>query len=229
MIKIPYKEENTFIRNLFIKENGDWVLPYQHYIITEKVTKNNITDYKYTTIFENGVFISSNEGESWDCSEEPSYLNDTVKLEFPYHENNVVELSDGSLAMLMRVDKTGFIYRTDSFDNGMKWSKPYATNIPNPGAKFRLFKLRDGRIILINNPNNIKYAPYLFHGVCRNPLSMWISNDDMKSWYLKRDLITFPGRLSYPDGFIDEKEEYVHFTFDYNRHDVIYVGAAINV
>jgi hypothetical protein len=45
---------------------------------------------------------------------------------------------------------------------------------------------------------------------------------------VKRDLVTFPGSLSYPDGFVDESEGYIHFAFEYNRHDSIYVGAKID-
>ena len=39
------------------------------------------------------------------------------------------------------------------------------------------------------------------------------------------DLCTFPGALSYPDGEIEETDEgiFLHFAFDYNRHDAIYM------
>jgi hypothetical protein len=49
----------------------------------------------------------------------------------------------------------------------------------------------------------------------------------MRTWAYKRDLFQFPGQLQYPDGFVDEVEGYVHFVFDYNRHDVIYWGAKL--
>ena len=40
-------------------------------------------------------------------------------------------------------------------------------------------------------------------------------------------LTDFPGMLPYPDGVVDEDERYVHFVFDYNRHNVIYWGAQL--
>lgn len=224
---IPFKNDKTFIRNLFIRENGQWILPYQHYILTDKTKRNRLSEYHYTTIYENGVFMSNDKGETWTCNTTPSILNDSVELKFNYHENNVTELSDNTLVMLIRVDKTGYLYRSDSSDGGVSWSKPIITDIPNPGSKFRLFKISDGRIILIHNPNNKITKQKVFSSMCRNPLSIWISDDDMKSWSIKRDLVDFPGQLAYPDGFVDDKEEYVHFAFDYNRHDVIYVGAKI--
>ncbi|MFZ4778219.1 MAG: hypothetical protein ACOYM3_22840, partial [Terrimicrobiaceae bacterium] len=92
----------------------------------------------------------------------------------------------------------------------------------------RLFLLRDGRIILIHNPNpSRKGCTATTNQPNRNPLAMWISDDGMKSWGYRRILTDFPGSHSYPDGFVDDKEEYVNFTFDYNRHDLIYWGAEI--
>ena len=49
----------------------------------------------------------------------------------------------------------------------------------------------------------------------------------MQTWQHRRTLIDFPGQLQYPDGFVDADEKYVHFAFDYNRHDLIYVGAKL--
>jgi len=58
-------------------------------------------------------------------------------------------------------------------------------------------------------------------------LAIWISDDDMESWGYQRVLTDFPGHLAYPDGVVDTAEEYLHFAFDYNRHDVIYWGAKL--
>ena len=44
----------------------------------------------------------------------------------------------------------------------------------------------------------------------------------MRTWGYRRILTDFPGMLAYPDGVVDDREEYLHFAFDYNRHDVIY-------
>jgi len=49
----------------------------------------------------------------------------------------------------------------------------------------------------------------------------------MGTWGYRRELTDFPGMLAYPDGVVDGDEGAVHFAFDYNRHDVIYWGAAL--
>jgi predicted neuraminidase len=222
---IPYKTEYTCVRNLLIRKDGTWVLPYQHYIVDEEeaadLQESGRPLYRtQRTVSENGVMVSRDQGATWD-----GY--DGAKLNLGYFnwaENNVAELSDGTLAMLIRVDRTGVIYRSDSTDGGKSWSDPSPTSIPNPGTKFRLFNCPNNRIALVHNPN----AWDGLIGKQRNPLSLWISDDDLQTWTSKRDLVTFPGQLAYPDGFLDEEQGMIHFAFDYNRHDMIYYGARLD-
>jgi predicted neuraminidase len=221
----PHKPRETFIRNLFTKASGELVLPFQHYdmdaaeLAAFKREGRRIMDSR-TAQPENGVLISRDNGRSW--SGHGSIRIPTTS--WIWAENNVVELSDGSMVMLIRADGAGVLYRSDSPDGGLTWGPPYRSDIANPGSKIRLFKLLDGRIVLLHNPSPFDKDRRM---LARNPLSLWVSRDDMRSWYHKRDLVTFPGWLSYPDGFVDEDEGYVHFAFDYNKHDAIYVGAKL--
>lgn len=202
----PYPR-NTFPRNRCETSWGEWVVPVQTYLPPEEMdVRSGLLEHGH-----NGAIISSDRGETWERSEVVGPTRGWV-------ENNIVELSDGSLAMLIRADGTGHLLRSNSTDRGRTWSPPEPTEIPNAGSKFRLHRLSDGRICLVSNPA----AP----GV-RNPMALWISEDDMHTWGYKRVLIDFPGRLSYPDGMVDADERFIHFAFDYNRHDVIYWGAAI--
>jgi predicted neuraminidase len=141
----------------------------------------------------------------------------------------VVELGNGRLVMLNRADGTGCLWRSESADRGRTWTDPVPTAIPNPGSKFRLFRLKDGRIVLVHNPNAATSHPNSkYYALCnRNPLALWISDDDLVTWSYQRILTDFPGHLAYPDGVVDETETYVHLVFDYNRHDVIYWGAEL--
>jgi predicted neuraminidase len=217
-----YFPRRTFFRTLYVKSDGQWLLPFQSY--------DTVDDWKVAPHIDGsvknpfcGVLISDDKGKNWRCSGK-------VEPVFYWAENNIVELSDGVIAMLVRADGTGFLWRSDSRDGGKTWGECVPTDIPNPGTKMRLFKLSDGRIVLIHNPNsqtshpNNKYRNCACH---RNPLAIWISDDDMNTWGYKRILTDFPGMLAYPDGEVDQKEEYVHFAFDYNRHDVIYWGAKL--
>ena len=201
----------AFIRNLYISTWGEWFLPFQSYDTVADSAASPLVDGSFKSAV-NGVLISNDEGWTWEKSAEAGPTAG-------WAENNLVELRDGRLVMLIRADRTGSLKRSESTDRGRTWSSPVATDIPNPGTKFRLHRLRSGRIVLIHNPNPNP-------GV-RNPLALWTSDDDMHTWSHKRTLIDFPGQLQYPDGFVDEAEGYIHFAFDYNRHDLIYVGAKL--
>jgi len=210
----------TFVRNLCVASWGEWLLPFQTYDTREDASPSPLEDGSWETPL-NGILISDDRGRSWETSDRiPGRL---------CAENNVVERRDGSLVMLIRADGTGCLRRSESTNRGRTWSSPQPTDIPNPGSKFRLHRLSDRRIVLVHNPNpatshpNSKWSA----GCNRNPLALWVSDDDMRTWSYKRTLTDFPGMLAYPDGVVDEGEEYVHFAFDYNRHDVIYWGARL--
>lgn len=203
---LPHYPDRTFVRNAIRVRDGRLIVPWQ-WSRDEPLCSNPA----------NGVFMLE-PGETFATGNVRTFgMIETV--EYGWAENNVVELSDGTLAMLIRADETGCIYRSDSVDGGYTWTQATPTDIPNPGTKFRLYGLKDGRIVLIHNPNS----------ECGNrwPMSMWISDDDMRTWGYKRDLVTFPGSLAYPDGFVDEQEGCIHFAFDYNRHDMILVSAQL--
>ncbi|MFO7947358.1 MAG: sialidase family protein [Armatimonadota bacterium] len=197
---------NTFVRNRFCTSWGEWIFPVQTYRPPKNVDGlPEILNHGF-----NGALITCDGGNTWE-------LSNMVGPTRGWVENNIVELSDGRLVMLIRADGTGHLLRSESKDRGRSWSAPQATDIPNPGAKFRLHRLSDGRICLVHNPDRSQ----------RHPLALWISSDDMQTWQYRRVLVDFPGRLSYPDGVVDADETYIHFAFDYNRHDVIYIGAKL--
>ena len=197
----------AFVRNLHITSWGEWLAPFQHYATTGDPAKSPWDDGSFA-VPQVGVLLSSDRGRTWQTSE-------TV-TGHDWAEANVTELRDGRLVLLMRNDGTGYLWRSDSTDRGRTWSAPARTDIPNPGSKFRLFRLRDGRIAMIHNPNSQTRHPNSKPSAfChRNPLALWISDDDLRTWGCQRILTDFPGHLAYPDGVVDEKEEYVHVAFD---------------
>ncbi len=197
----------SFLRNLFATSWGEWLLPLQTYDVVEDADASPLEDGSMKRGFC-GALVSADEGRTWERSALTGPLAGWV-------ENNIVEIADQRLVMLVRADGAGVLYRSESADRGRTWSPPEPTDIPNPGSKFRLHKLSDGRIVLIHNPNPRS----------RNPLALWVSDDDMNTWGYKRVLTDFPGKLQYPDGFVDEEQGCVHFVFDYNRHDVIFWSA----
>lgn len=212
---MPCLPRFSVIRGLVTLPDGAWLLPYQRY---EEGADFASLDAAGKTIGQselsypkNGALLSADQGKTWTRSGETRVPVDT----FFWNENAVACLGGARLAMLIRTNE-GCLYRADSADGGRTWSPAAPTDIPNPSAKIRLFNLPDGRVALLHNPNPKVGMRN------RNPLSLWISDDGMRTFKDRRDLVTFPGALSYPDGFVDQDGKTLHYGFDYNRHDAIY-------
>ncbi len=214
--------KRSMIRNLYQTSWGDYLLPYQ-FQPTNGDSEESFMDDPNRLGQINGVLIGQEKDGPWSQGGQ-------VQGPRGWAEPNVVELSDQTLVMLCRSEE-GFLFRSESTDRGRRWSDYVKTDIPNPASKFRLFKLGDGRIVLLHNPSDQVHHPNTKHRcpTGRNPLSVWISDDDMQTWSYKQDLCTFPGALSYPDGEIEEGDTgpILRFAFDYSRHDVIYMQVAL--
>ena len=102
---------------------------------------------------------------------------------------------------------------------------------PNVGKSTlfnRLTKTRDA-VALLHNPNP----------KARRPLALWISFDGMKTWPYQRVLVeeagpdpNYPGKLmkgslNYPDGFVSEDKQWLHFAFDDARHRAVHYSAKL--
>ena len=217
----PYFPEYTFIRGRIHRANGDIVIPYQYYPVTREEHDRVLADPQITdkfvartntTYVESGVLISSDGGRSYD-----RYVASRMDMtdEWIWSEPTVVELSSGELVMLMRKNGTGRLWSTRSTDGGKSWSETVMTDIPNPSNKPKL--LKSGNLIaLINTPNEKLARKHK----TRNPLAIWISDDDMKSWKYKKVLTDFPGAYCYADGIWED--EHIRFTIEHNRHTILY-------
>lgn len=133
-------------------------------------------------------------------------------------EPTLIELKDGRLVMLMRAEWGGFLWRADSWDGGKTWCDAYQTDIPDPTSMAKLIRVSDGRIVLIHNNSGgvIGKRPPL-----REPLSIWVSDDEMESWYIKEDILT-GGNLAYPSTLILQDGRLV-FVYDRNRREARFV------
>ncbi|HEY8966807.1 MAG TPA: sialidase family protein [Candidatus Methylacidiphilales bacterium] len=127
-------------------------------------------------------------------------------------EPQVVELRDGSVAMLLRSMSEGVLLKSLSRDGGETWSAPERTEIPNPSAKVNVLRHSDGRIFLLHNPNGSTENKM----EARTPLSLWVSDDDMKTWRVKADLVVSRNGkgLNYPSGFLDEAGNRLRFVWE---------------
>lgn len=203
--------ERTFIRNHIVTQDGRILLPFQHYL-----------DGPGPRNPRNGIIMSRDGGETW--SEHGNIRLSSSDRYRGWAENNIVELSDGRIAMTIRADGLGgVLYYAESTDGGRTWPEfAKRTTIPNPGSKATLYPLGDDAVALLHNPNPSH----------RSPLSLWVSFDGMQSWPYQRVLVSEScdgprGHLNYPDGFVSAGQRWLHFAFDDNRHRAVYVGARL--
>lgn len=208
-------------RNVFRASWGEWFMPYQ-YQPTNGDSEASFMDDLKKLPQRNGVLVGPSPDGPWQAAQQE------LVAAPGWAEVNIAELRDGRLVMLCRTE-SGMLNRSESTDRGRTWSEYVPSDIPNPASKFRLFNLPDGRIALIHNPSNTPRHPNDKRAchVGRNPLSLWITDDDMRTWNVRRDICTIPGALQYPDGELDPDGRHLHIAFDYNRHDVLYYKVRI--
>ncbi len=215
--------DRSFIRNRIVTRDGRLMMPYQHYLHTDKNAKKVSGGRLFHTPRNprNGVIISRDGGVTWTVHGDIRLSKDDN-----YHgwaENNIVELADGKIAMIIRADGLGgVLYYAESNDGGITWPKmAQKTRIPNPGSKATLYSLGGDTVALLHNPNPRH----------RSPLSLWVSYDGLKTWPYRRVLVAKSGdkggRLNYPDGFVSADGKLLHFAYDDNRHRAVYFGARL--
>ncbi len=211
----------TFIRNHIIARDGRILVPFQHYIGPENEASKPPLERAFTNP-RNGVLMSADGGKTW-TEHGDIRLTDNDRY-FGWAENNIVEWTDGRIAMIIRADGLGgVLYYAESPDGGRTWpAAAQKTAIPNPGSKATLYPLGGDAVALLHNPNPRH----------RSPLALWVSFDGMKTWPYRRVLVPESsdgpkGRLNYPDGFVSRDREYLHFAYDDNRHRAVYYGAKL--
>lgn len=220
----------TFIRGNIRTRDGRIIQSFQHYLrpgpdvppppAEERPWRMTLRHYVSNP--RNGVRISSDSGKTWT-----EHGDIRITEDDRYHgwaESSIVELADGTIAMIIRADRLGgVLYYAESRDGGRTWPKfARKTDIPNPGSKATLYSLGGDAVAMIHNPNP-KH---------RSPLALWISFDGMKTWPYRRVLVPKSsdgpkGRLNYPDGFVDGDKAYLNFGYDDNRHQAVFYGAKL--
>ena len=110
-------------------------------------------------------------------------------------------LPDNNLAAVFRDNsKSGFLYRSFSTDDGRTWSTPIKTNFPDATSKVSGLRLRDGRYVLVSNPQPRK----------RDPLTLSISDDGL---VFNKMLYLVGGRhIDYPHVIEHEGNLFIAFS-----------------
>jgi predicted neuraminidase len=142
-------------------------------------------------------------------------MNGVKRWQWP--EPTLARLNDGRLTMLVRINHTGRLHQAFSEDEGKTWTSLEPTNLKNPGNKPKLIAMPGGKIALLNTFS--EGSAY----IDRQPLAVWITDDDMATWSYQETLVTFPGWHSYPDGIVDDDGTTILLAFEFNRHDIYFV------
>lgn len=220
----PYFPTYTFVRSLLKLRDGTMLLPYHTYPVAQEDTERLIREKGplaqywelYPPYTESGVLISRDNGRHYERREACRF---SMKERWLWPEPTIAQLRDGTIVMLLRKERSGWLWRTESKDGGNTWSEVVCTDIPNPSNKPRLIPLPDGRIVLLHTPNNEGLAEG--KDAVRFPYEAWISDDDMKTWRDKRLITNFPGFYSYSDGFYEDG--HLLFTVEHNRRDILFL------
>ena len=117
---------------------------------------------------------------------------------------------DGRIQLLCRSEQ-GRIYEAWSSDQGVTWTPPEPTKLPNPDSGIDALTLKDGRSILIYNDTP----------KARSPLNVATSRDG-KTWTPGPVLEDVPGEYSYP-AVIQTADGLVHVTYTWKRKRIRHV------
>ena len=207
---------NAVFRQGKVLGNGSWLFPV--YWVESRHKWNEVADAEFTheynkthpilylNWFASGAAISNDQGKSFSLH---GYVMNEAYMAW---EPEVVELENkGHLLMYIRSDFSGVLWKSESFDYGITWSKMEKTDIPNPGAKFVIYKVRDSYVLF----TNVCDAP---NKRTRYTLEMWVSYDYCKTWRLKSPLVRNTGEtqrsVTYPHGFADDNAECIYLSID---------------
>ena len=145
---------------------------------------------------------SSRDGLSWQAQKPIPAGADLIQPSF-------WESATG-LHALLRSD-AGAIYRSDSRDGGITWSKARATKLPNNNSG--IDTAYDGRVYVVYNPVGKNWGP-------RTPLAVSVSQDDGATWGETLLLEDAKGEYSYPSMIAADGA--LHVVYTHQRRGIVY-------
>ncbi len=128
-------------------------------------------------------------------------------------EGSFYQTDDDVIHMLLRTN-TDRLWCTESSDDGVSWSAPFATEFESDASKFHFGKLPDGRFYAVGN--------FSFNGYKRDPLHLCLSSDgeSFNTCYVLRDEPHIPldqdmrkgGVYGYPHSLVHDGYLYVIYS-----------------
>ncbi|WP_225772240.1 exo-alpha-sialidase [Inquilinus sp. Marseille-Q2685] len=238
----------TFVRApIVLRDDGAWMMPVFRCV--------GLPGRRWTGSHDTSALaVSRDRGETWQLTEVPGSVG-SVHM-------TVVPLGGGRLAAFYRRRQADFVHRSDSADGGRTWSAPRPTDVPNNNSSIGAIRLSDGRIALLCNPSSAATSQdrrrSLYDeigdggdarpdaeggcspvwGVPRAPLALCVSEDEGRSFPLRRIVEDGPGtcltnnsldgrnsELSYP-ALVEGPDGALHLAFTWHRRAIKYVRLA---
>lgn len=157
--------------------------------------------------------ISTDGGKTWNKTAYVEAVDKNGK-EVQMIQPTIWESNEGIHAMFRT--KSGYIYRSDSYDGGYTWSRAYSTGVYNNNSGIDCVMTDDGRLWLAYNP--IKTS-----GI-RNKLVLAVSNDNGATWedvaVLESTPLNLFSEFSYPAIIANGNKLFI--TYTYNRVQIKY-------
>lgn len=210
---VPGGASHISVRRGIVLSNGFWLFPVYWQSVEDRWDWTQIptaNDFHMHWPSCCGVLISYDKGLHFE-------LHGDLKSDCLLFENNCIEVEPGHVVMLMRAQWTGWLYRSDSYDYGCTWSEAVRTDIPNASTKITLLR-EGGNILLIHNPIAVGSEAGMTDRV---DLSIWVSDDNMRSWKTQKVLTTKGTAMFYPDGFLDKARRTVYLACENARQSFL--------
>lgn len=153
----------------------------------------------YTDTFSIGLMaISDDDGENWYASK--------PLLGFGAIQPAVLRRNDGTLVAYMRENGyTGHVRECESTDDGISWGPVGISSIPNPGSGLDGVRLANGNWVLICNDTHSG----------RHRLTLMLSEDEGKTWPIRRSLEDTPGESFHYPAIIQSRDGLIHAVYSY--------------
>ena len=213
-----FTKPGAFVRQpLTVLPNGDWLLPMYYSAAGQGLPAGTFPDYP-------AIQVSSDDGASW----KEYAIAGARGLVQPA----VLQISKRQFIAFFRSRAADWIYRSTSTD-GITWSAPVRTVLPNNNASIAAAVLKDGRIVMVFNNCSESDAPGGAGKPPRKPLTVALSTDGGITWPWLRDVQTGDERdvpqtggsdeYSYP-AIVQSADGILHLTYTFRRLTIKYVA-----
>jgi predicted neuraminidase len=124
----------------------------------------------------------------------------------------MVPISHTEFGVFMRAGERGFVRRADIDIKGNQIAETVDTQVINPNASLDALRLRDGRWLMVTNPNKTD----------RKRLSLWQSDDQGKQWQevlVLENSTAEKAEFSYP-WILQASDGLVHVVYTWEREEI---------